>query len=214
MNFSTRNAALALCASLALFACKSSDSGADTGSSITKAADQIDLGLKQIDATMASLHDLVDRPAADLTVQRSAFEKNLGELETTAKDLSETSADMQAKGSAYFAQWEQQVASIQNEDIREQSADRRKTIEASFSKVRKEYEESKESFDPLLNDLRDIRTALRADLTLNGIDSMKSTVKKVDKNANKSKDNLKDLSEQFRELGVNLSRNGPPPAAK
>jgi methyl-accepting chemotaxis protein len=214
MIFRSTSAALALCASLALFACKSSDSGQDTGSSITKAADQIDLGIKQLEATMLSLHDLTDRPAADLTVQRSAFEKNLSELEGTAKEVSETSAEMQAKGQAYFAQWEQQVASIQNEDIREQSADRRKTIEATFTKVRKEYEESKESFDPVLNDLRDIRTALRADLTLNGIDSLKSTVKKVDKNANKAKDNLRDLSEQFRELGVNLSRNGPPPAPK
>jgi uncharacterized protein YukE len=163
---------------------------------------------------MAALHDLVDHPAADMTVQRSAYEKSLAELESTAKEVSSTSAEMQAKGQAYFAQWDQQVASIQNEDIREQSADRRKTIEATFTKVRKDYEDTKESFDPVLNDLRDIRTALKADLTMKGVDGLKSTVKKVDKNANKSKENMKDLSEQFRALGVNLSRNGPPPAPK
>ncbi len=214
MNFRSKNAALAVCASLALFACKSSDSGADTGSSITKASAQIDLGIQQLDATVAALHDLVDHPAPDLTTQRSAYEKSLSALEATANDVSATSAEMQAKGQAYFAQWDQQVATIQNEDIREQSTDRRKTIEASFTKVRKEYDESRGSFDAVLSDLRDIRTALRADLTLNGIDALKSTVKKVDKNANKTKDSLKDLSEQFRELGVDLSRSGPPPAAK
>jgi hypothetical protein len=203
-------AALALCASLAVFGCKTADGGAQTGTTINKAADQVDLAISQLDTTVAALHSMIERPAPDLTVQRDAFEKSLSALESTAKDVSDSSAEMQANGQAYFAKWNEQVESIHNEDIREQSEDRKKTLQASYDKAQKEFGETKSSFDAVLSDLRDIRTALRADLTMHGLDALKSSVKRVDKNAEKSKDSLKDLSARFREVGAELSRSGPP----
>jgi hypothetical protein len=214
MILKNTTAAVALCASLAFFGCKSADAGADTGLTINKAADQVDTGIRQLDNTVAALHDLIDRPAPDLTVQRDAYEKSLAELEATAKDVSATSAEMAANGQAYFAKWNEQVATISNEDIREQSEDRKKTLQASYEKAQKEYADTKSTFDTVLSDLRDIRTALRADLTMNGLDALKSSVKRVDKNAEKSKDSLKKVSTRFREVGSDLSRSGPPEPAK
>lgn len=198
---------------LTLVACQSADKGAATGTSITKAADQIELGMQQLDATVAALHDLVDNPAPDLGTQRKAYEKNLSSLESTAETVSKMASTMEAKGQAYFMEWDQQLASIQNEDIRERSAERRKAIEASFSKLKEDYGQVKNAFQPLLANLRDIRTALKADLTLPGIASLKPVVKKVDKENDSVKKELKELVERFRELGVDLSRSGPQPPA-
>jgi len=116
---------------------------------------------------------------------------------------------MKAKGQAYFQKWEAELASIKNEDIRESSAERRKTIEASFSSLRNNYTEAKSAFEPLLDDLRDIRTALKADLTLSGIETLKSVAKKVDKESGSVSKELKEVADGFRELGLNLSRKGP-----
>jgi chromosome segregation ATPase len=205
--------ALGLAASLALSACKSSDDkGQATGASITKAADLIDRGIHEIDLVVASLHNLTDAPAADLVPQRKDYEKALSTLESTAEEVSKTGAQMRERGAAYFAEWEQQLAAIQNEDIREQSSERRKEIQENFSELQTNYGEAKTAFEPLLSDLRDIRTALQADLTLPGIETLKPVVKDVDKKASNVREELQDLSEGFRELGVTLSRAGPPPA--
>ena len=197
---------------LVLGACKSSDKGASTGASITKAADQIERGITELDATVAALHAMVETPAEDLTQQRKTFEKALSSLESTAESVGKMASSMDAKGQAYFAEWDQQLASIQNEDIRERSSERRKAIEASFSKLQKQYGEAKGAFQPLLANLRDIRTALKADLTLPGIDALKPVVKTVDKEKGSVEKELKDLVDGFRELGVDLSRSGPKPA--
>lgn len=200
---------------LVLPACQSADKGASTGASITKAADQIERGIQQLDATVLALHDLVEKPAPDLKAQRKAYEKSLASLESTAESVNKMASKMDEKGQAYFAEWDQQLAAIQNEDIRERSAERRKAIEASFTKLQQNYGEAKSAFQPLLDDLRDVRTALKADLTLPGLETLKPVVKKVDKQKSSVEKELKDLVEHFRELGVDLSRSGPPaePAA-
>src|SRR5258705_1556792 len=211
MNHQSRILALACLATFASFACQAPDKGAKTGQNITKAADHIEIGMKQLDATVAALHDMTDKPAADLTTQRKAYEKSLADLESTAKTVGSTTSDMKASGQAYFAEWDKQLASIQNEDIRERSAERRKEIEKDLNKLREEYDEAKAAFDPLMSDFRDIRTALKADLTLTGIEALKPAANKVDKGSKSMNEKLKTLAEHFRALGVGLSRAGPPP---
>ena len=209
MKNTIRTISLALLASQAGLACQSADKGAATGESITRAADEIERGMQQLDATVAALHAITDKPSADLTTQRKAYEKSLASLESTAEGVADLASDMREKGKAYFAQWEKQLAEIQNEDIRGRSEERRKAIEAGFSKLQTNYNEAKDAFHPLLNDLRDIRTALKADLTMESIEDLKPTTKKVDKEAASVGKELKDLVEHFRELGVKLSRRGP-----
>jgi chromosome segregation ATPase len=202
---------LALLPALAALACKSADKGGETGESITKAADQIELCTQQLDATVAALHAIVDKPATDLTAQRKTYEKALSSLEGTAADLRATAEKMRERGKAYFAEWDQQLASIQNEDIGCAAPTGRKEIEANFSKLQDEYGEAKGSVEPLLADLSDVRTVLKADTTMAGIDGLKPTVKKVDKESGTVGKALKDLGERFRQLGVSLSRSGPKP---
>lgn len=211
---STRFAPLVALALLA-GACQSTTAGkADaTGKNVTKAADEIQLGIGQLDATLAALTSLVNEPGADLGPQFKAFSKSLDQLDSTAKKVRETAASMDGKGKAYFAEWDAQIAAIQNEDIRERSTDRRKVVEAAFSKIQGEYGEARDTFKPLMNDLLDIRTALSADLTMDGIAAVKKSVKKVNGEAEDVKENLQELADGFRKLGVSLSKSGPPQPA-
>src|SRR5262245_12155193 len=211
MKNSLRILTLALLASQAGLACQSADKGEATGASITKAADQIDLGIQQLDATVAALHAITESPTGDLKAQRKSYEKSLASLESTADNVAGLAAEMREKGKAYCYQWEQQLATIQNEDIKERSAERRQAIEAGFSKLQENYTTAKDAFHPLLNDLRDIRTALQADMTMEGIETLKPVSKKVDKEAASVSKELKELVDHFRELGVKLSRMGPAP---
>ena len=203
---------------LALFAgaCKSTtaDKGAATAKNIRYAADEIRTGLGQLDSALAALNNLVNEPAADLEPQYKAFSKHLKELESTAANVREAAAAMEAKGKAYFADWDAQLAAIQNEDIRERSAERRAAVEADLKEIQEQYTESRDTFRPLMNDLVDIRTALGADLTMNGLSAVKKSVKNVNDEAKELKKNLQGLADSFRELGVSLSQSGPPQPEK
>ena len=193
-------------------ACASTDNqGAAAGSDITKAADEIKIGLGQLDATLLSLNTLVNEPPADLEAQYKVFTKNLDQLESTAKRVREATESMEARGQAYFADWDTQIAAIQNEDLRSRSAERREAVEASFSEIREDYRSAQEEFQPLMNDLRDIRTALGADLTMDGLDAVKKTTKHANESAEDVKETLEELSAGFRKLGVSLSNAGPAP---
>lgn len=190
-------------------ACQSSSKGDATSKNVTKAADGIQLGIGQLDATLAALNGLVNEPGADLGPQFKAFSKSLDTLDSTAKKVRDAAASMDAKGKAYFAEWDTQIAAIQNEDIRERSAERRKAVEANFTEIQGEYGKSRDAFRPLMNDLLDIRTALDADLTMNGLGAVKKTVKRVSKEAEDVKETLQELAESFREMGVSMSKAGP-----
>ena len=187
------------------------DKGAATGKNITRAADEIRVGMGQLDATLAALTKLVNEPGADLAPQFKEFSKNLDQLEATAKNVREATSAMEANGKAYFAEWDAQIAAIQNEDIRERSAERRQAVEASLSEIKEDYQSARDTFQPLMNDLKDIRTALEADLTMNGLDAVKKTVKKTNSSAEDLKESLQELAEGFRKVGVSLSKAGPLP---
>lgn len=217
MNLIHRTATrLAIVVAGALFcvACETtaSDQGTATAKNITKAADSIQAGIGHLDATLASLNALVNQPAADLGPQFKTFSKNLDSLDSTATDVREATAGMEQKGAAYFAEWDKQIAAITNEDIRERSMERRKEVEANLADLRKDYTEARDTFQPLMSDLKDIHTALSADLTMQGVDAVKKSVKKVNDEAPDVKENLEEVSASFRELGVRMSKSGPPPA--
>jgi chromosome segregation ATPase len=203
----------ALVATLALTtACKSStgDKGAAAGKSIEQAASEVERGITQLDATVAALKNLVEQPAPDLGPQFKAYTKSLAQLESIAKSVASISAKMDSKGKEYFTKWDEQIAAIQNEAIRERSSERRQAVEASFQKIQNEYAEARDEFKPLLADLQDIRTVLETDLTMEGLAAFKGDVKDIAKKSEPVKESLTELAKSFRDLGVKLSRSGPP----
>lgn len=196
-------------------ACKSDtyESGAVTGQTIREAADGIDRGIQSLDATVLSLQDLAEKPAPDLAPQYKAFSKNLDSLEHHANQVRDLATKMETEGKAYFAKWDQQIAAIANEDIRERSQDRRAKVDEAFEEVRKHYAEAREEFKPLMADLKDVRNALGADLTFEGVEAVKKTAGKLKSRAEDVKETLTELSEGFHKLGVSIGKTPAPPPA-
>jgi chromosome segregation ATPase len=199
---------------LSLNACQTSepDKGASTGKTVDQAAAEVGATITNLDATVAALNELVERPAPDLNPQFKTYTTNLGMLETSAGKVRDLAATMDTKSQEYFLQWDTQIATVQDEDIRERSEDRKKTIEANFNKIKNEYAEVRNEFKPLLADLQDIRTVLTTDLTVDGLKSINKTVKKVDDESKDVKESLQEMEKRFHDLGVKLSRTGPAPA--
>jgi phage-related protein len=168
-------------------------------------AAKIHQGNAQLNQVMASLNNLVERPQPDLRPQFDKFSGDLNQLQSLAEDVNDKAADMQAKGQDYFKDWNQQLALIKNEDVRTRSAKRAKDVEAKFIAINGSFQEVKSSFKPFMSDLQDIKTYLGNDLTPAGIDAIKKTVAKANKEVKPLKKDIGKLGDDFKSLGLSMS---------
>jgi uncharacterized phage infection (PIP) family protein YhgE len=186
--------------------------GAAAGAGLQASADKITQGSGKIDATLASLNDLVNNPG-DLVAQYKKYTASVSELESSAKDVQGKVATMRGKGNEYFKAWDEQTAQIHNEDIKNRSAERKAEMQKRFTEIKMSYTEASESFKPFLSDLKDIQTALATDLTPGGVSAIKGAADKANKDAAPLKASVEKLAGQFRDLGAAMSAATPPPAA-
>jgi hypothetical protein len=194
--------------------CKSSgyEQGNKAAANIQEAANLIGALPAQIDKTLASLDTIVQNPQGDLTPKFKQFSTNLGELESSAKDVASARTAMQSKSKDFFAKWNEQLATIQNEDIKARSLSRKEEVSKKLDAVGKSYTEAASAFKPFMADLKDVQKFLGMDLTAGGVESIKKTAAKVSKDAQPVKEALAKVSADFKALGLTMSSAAPPPA--
>lgn len=180
----------------------------DTSTSLQKTALSIDKGEVQIDAVLVALSDLVNNPNTDIKAQFEKYNASVDKLDSLSKDVSKQALAMQVQGAAYFQQWDADLATMQNEDIRSRSTDRKNQVAARFDRVRASYAHTKDAFVPFMSRLTDVRTALATDLTTGGLASVKSTANEAQSDATPLREALRELSTDFKALGVSLSTAG------
>jgi len=217
LRYATLNLSAILCATalVLLAGCASGNyqKGSATGATLQASADKINQGSGKIDAALATLGDLMKNPG-DMAAQFKKFSSAVNDLESTAKDVAGKYASMTKQGEAYFAAWDEQLAQIQNEDIKSRSADRKAAVQKQFSAIKSSYEEAAAEFKPFMSDLKDIQTALATDLTPAGLDAITKSADKATKSGTKVKATVGKLATQFKQLGVAMSAAAPQPAAK
>ncbi|MGO8836247.1 MAG: DUF2959 family protein [Limisphaerales bacterium] len=188
------------------------DKGSATAAGLRESADKISVADGQLNATLASLNNLVERPQADLRPQYQQFSDNVDNLASLAKHVDDSVTSMRKNGKEYFAKWNEELAGIKNEDIRNRSAARQKEVSDAFSDVKRSYAEAETDFKPFMSDLRDIQKYLGTDLTPAGVASMKDVAAKANKTGATLKKSVNKLAADFKSLGVAMSAAAPQPA--
>lgn len=185
--------------------------GASTASSIQKASTAISATRSQVGSVLTALNGLVSTPGVDLKPQFKAFSSQVSKLESDAKNVADISAQMEKRGSSYFEQWDKDIASMQNEEIKSRSATRRAEVSGHLDTIQKAYAAAKANFEPYMANIRDIQKALGADLTPGGIDAIKDIKRKASLAAIPLQDSLTKLANEFSALGVAMSASAPQP---
>lgn len=150
-----------------------------TGAGIAKFRDEVVKGKNAVDATMTSLGNVAENADTDPRKSFEQFKKDVANLDSTANDIRKRAADMQAKGQAYFKQWEEELAKVTNPEIRKLAEERRTKLQETFAAVRKHSDPLKAQFEPWMSDLKDLVTYLGNDLTVAGVDAAKGLIKKT-----------------------------------
>ena len=200
---------------LAVVGCKSTGykKGDQTAEGLQSTAALINGLPGQIDKALAGLNGLMSQPKGDLKPQFEGFSSDVSSLESSAKSIAAARRAMGEKSKQFFAKWDEELAKINNEDIKARSADRKEEVQKKLNVVRLSYTQAAQDFMPFMKNLQDVRTALSMDLTSGGVSALKATADKVAQSAVPLKASAAQLVADFKALGVSMSPVAPTPSA-
>jgi hypothetical protein len=164
-----------------------------TGTSINEYREEVVNVKMAVDISMAYLDQTVETAATDPRQAFGAFEKSVDGLEDAWTKAGKRAETVKAEGDAYFKKWEEELATINNPEIHKMAEERKAKLTEIFGKIGPLSEKAKESFDPFLADLKDLRVFFRQDLTVAGVDAAKSTITNTREEGGKLQTVLEDL---------------------
>jgi replication initiation and membrane attachment protein DnaB len=129
----------------------------------------------QISSILRQLQ-LLQKDGTDL---RAAFAKYLADLDTMdilVKQTADRADQMKTNAEAFFLSWEQQVASIQNEEVRQIAKDRYERRRKSYSKISTSMDETRKALVPYVSLLKDTKKLLEIELSPGSIKSAKKII--------------------------------------
>ena len=139
------------------------------GAGMTALRQELMFGRQQVTRTLNALNGLVGSEVGDLLPKYKAFESEVARLNKSGNNASWLAAVMRSNTAAYFEQWGKEIETIQNPQVRAESAKRRSETMRSYQQIEGPAREAAAAYDPLLRDLRDIQSHLKQDLTARGI---------------------------------------------
>jgi len=178
--------------------------GAEAAGGLMESAALIRAGQQDVRATMQSLTDLSKGSGQDLAGLLGDLSSKMDALEATAHKVGATNKAMREAGSRYFEKWDAEVAQINNEEIRARSEQRRKLISGVLEKVSLQYSRLTESYSTYIGDLRDIRSALSADLTDEALLDLQDVIQSTLQSGEEVLGAAAIVAESYEKLGVRM----------
>jgi hypothetical protein len=93
----------------------------------------------------------------------SNFSVEIQRLQVESIQVRERSQAMQARGDAYFEQWQDNMTKVKDPNVRAMAEAKRPQLQESFQKIKSLSQEGREAFNPFLSDLRQLRNVLEKD---------------------------------------------------
>ena len=130
----------------------------------------------QVDTAMRALDEISAQANRDPRPAYEAFAKAVHRLEVDSIKMRAHTQAMRARGDAYFEHWENYLAGVNNEQVRQLAEQHRADLKQSFQQAQTASQQVREVFRPFLSDLQKLRAVLEADPSLARIDSAKGVI--------------------------------------
>ena len=159
----------------------------------------------QITLTLEALSRLTVE-GVELRPQFDKFSAELLKMGDRARSARARADSMRDKGESFFAEWEQHVKTIQNEDIRKEAASRVAKRKKSYNKILSAMQDAKEELVPFMSDLKDIRKLLDSELTTKSVNSTKKLIRQANWHGDDVKDSLTDVEKELDRVSAELAK--------
>ncbi len=111
---------------------------------------------------------------------------------------------MQARGDAYFENWHQNVASIDDPEIRASAQRHRAELQRSFRAIQLTLQRVRESFQSFLTGLRDLRTTLENNSTQLSSTTTQNMVRNTREDGRRVEEGLEAVAAELRLMATML----------
>jgi hypothetical protein len=121
----------------------------------------------QIDGALATLNKLTDprTPASELRGTYDTYADQLARITQHSQQMKQEAERMRDERAAYFARWEDKAAEIDNPSIRASAEARKNRLRAAHDRITTAALAARDSYDPLMRDLQDVRKFLATELS-------------------------------------------------
>ncbi|MFO8113441.1 MAG: DUF2959 family protein [Desulfosalsimonadaceae bacterium] len=147
--------------------------------SMTEMDGTIKLLLVHLDATGASLRELVKPDNSDVEKAFQLFTENVSKMEQMEQSFTRHTDEMNARGKDYFEEWEKEGDKYKNPRIQQLSEQRRLELSRIYRQIAANSIGVKEALNSYVSDLKEIQTYLSNDLTPKGIEAIEPLAREV-----------------------------------
>jgi DNA repair exonuclease SbcCD ATPase subunit len=161
----------------------------DTAQSARDVSNDLRATEDQIDATLASLDNLMSAQPTELNDAFKRYSADVDKMRAQSKRVDAAAAGLRKDAQTYLANWEASHSKIQNDELRATSERRRQTVMNRYESLQTSYDHTHTALDAFTRNLEDVRTAVQNDLTARGVQAVAQT--NVVQNAHTSGQNVK-----------------------
>ena len=171
--------AFLLLLTFALAGCSSTSTGEKMVQSYEKTSDMLTGSQQQVDATLMILSRLRNTPAPGLKDTFAQYKQAVAQLEKDAKDAAWRAQSMKEESDAHIQQWQSEMASIKDPEIKSTLASRREAARSNFKLIMMYADDVRGAYKPFLEDNQSIMKALSIDLSPTAVASLSSSIERV-----------------------------------
>lgn len=169
--------------------------------------------LAQVDATQASLDNLIKPGQADLKTQFNAYTNDVEKMEKMAKQLEKDQTKMQEQQREYLAEWEKKERTYTDQSLREASSQRRASLNSAYSEIPKASAQFQDSLNAYLSQIKQIQSQVALDLSSKGIETITPAAQKAMADGARLKDSAQPVMTAMDRVMDEMAREGQGAAA-
>jgi len=162
----------------------------------------------QLDATGASLDELMRPGQSDVKRAFVSCTDNISKIETMEKRFAVHADEMKDRGKDYFDEWQKEGNKYNNQQIRELSEKRRVELGEIYGKIAETSIGVKGPFKAYVSDVKDIQNYLSNDLTSKGVEAVAPISRKAVDDGDKLKLAIRDLQMAIERAREEMSHAG------
>jgi DNA repair exonuclease SbcCD ATPase subunit len=215
--FPARTLSLSVAVALAALAACSSTQGHGRAGAAADQMMQLSTSVSETSVQMAktasSLEQVAKQAKTDPKPYYDIFAKELDRLETSLKSTSDQRAALGKAGQDWMAEWDKQIAAIQDQELRKDAADRRDELQKKFEEAKMKAEKGHADLQAIIARMKDLRSYLSADLTPDGIDRVEGKIDDVCDDAQDAAKALSKVSDDLAKVAPQFQAAKPAPAA-
>ncbi len=142
----------------------------------------------------------------------AAFAGSVNRIEVDSIQVRARGKAMEARGDAYFEQWRERLARMNDEQARKLAEERRDELKRSCDHIFQTARETRQTFNSFLSGLHQLRAKLESDPGYRSVDSARALIAGTQKSGHQVEEGLAEILVELNSLSARLaSANGAGP---